>query len=102
MRNVIWDVKPRGSCNNRRFGGAYRLCLQGENNQRRCFPPKLRFLHGQHGVTSQKKTFFNPSDIGYNVLISPCRYTGTFIGVPRQSGNRHHRADPPAISLASC
>jgi hypothetical protein len=31
---VFWDVTPCGSCKNRRFSKAYRLLLQGENNQR--------------------------------------------------------------------
>jgi hypothetical protein len=35
MKNVVfWDVFPCGSCKNRRFGGAYRLHPQDENNQR--------------------------------------------------------------------
>jgi hypothetical protein len=35
MKNpVFWDVKPRDSCKNRRFGGTYRLNLQDEKNQR--------------------------------------------------------------------
>jgi hypothetical protein len=32
MKNaVFWDVKPCGSCDNRRFVGTYRLHHQGEN-----------------------------------------------------------------------
>jgi Rieske Fe-S protein len=27
---VFWDVTPRGSCKNQRFGGTYRLHHQGE------------------------------------------------------------------------
>jgi hypothetical protein len=35
MKNVVfWVVSLCGSCINRRLGGAYRLHLQGENNQR--------------------------------------------------------------------
>jgi hypothetical protein len=35
MRNIAFrDVSPCGSCKNRLFGGAYRLQLQGEINQR--------------------------------------------------------------------
>jgi hypothetical protein len=30
---VFWDVSPCGSCKNRRFGGTYRLYLQGKSNQ---------------------------------------------------------------------
>jgi hypothetical protein len=33
MKNgVFWDVTPRGSCRNRRFGGTYRLLHQGDKN----------------------------------------------------------------------
>jgi hypothetical protein len=31
---IFWDVSPCGSCKNQRFGGTYRLHLQGENNRR--------------------------------------------------------------------
>jgi hypothetical protein len=35
MKNaVFWDVMPRGSCKNRRFGGAYRLNHQVGKDQR--------------------------------------------------------------------
>jgi uncharacterized membrane protein YccC len=35
MKNaVFWNVMPRGSCNNRRFGGMYRLHHQGDKNRR--------------------------------------------------------------------
>jgi hypothetical protein len=35
MKNIVfWDVTPRDSCKNRRFGGTYRLNHQGENNRR--------------------------------------------------------------------
>jgi hypothetical protein len=35
MKNdVIWDVTLYGSCNNRRFGGTYRLQCQGEVSDR--------------------------------------------------------------------
>jgi hypothetical protein len=30
---VFWDVTPCGSCKNRRFGGTWRLLLQGDNNR---------------------------------------------------------------------
>jgi hypothetical protein len=34
MKNaVFWDVTPRGSCKNRRFGGTYRLLHQGDKNR---------------------------------------------------------------------
>jgi hypothetical protein len=34
MKNgVFWDVTPRGSCKNRRFGGAWRLLHQGNKNR---------------------------------------------------------------------
>jgi hypothetical protein len=31
---VFWDVKPRGSCYNRRFGGTCRFHLHGRKTQR--------------------------------------------------------------------
>jgi hypothetical protein len=31
---VFWDVTPCGSCDNRSFGGTYRLYHQGDKNQR--------------------------------------------------------------------
>jgi hypothetical protein len=31
--SLFWDVKPRGSCKNRSFGGTYRLHHQGETNK---------------------------------------------------------------------
>jgi hypothetical protein len=35
MKNaVFWDVKPYGSCKDRRFGETYRIHHQGEKNQR--------------------------------------------------------------------
>jgi hypothetical protein len=30
---VLWDGIPCGSCENRRFGGIYRLHHQGDNNR---------------------------------------------------------------------
>jgi hypothetical protein len=33
MNAVFWNVTPRGSCNNRRFGGTYRFRHQGEKIQ---------------------------------------------------------------------
>jgi hypothetical protein len=34
MKNVdFWDVVPRGSCKNRRFGETFRLVQQGEKSQ---------------------------------------------------------------------
>jgi hypothetical protein len=34
MKNgVFWDVTPCGSCNNRRFGGTWRLFHQGYKNR---------------------------------------------------------------------
>jgi hypothetical protein len=32
--DIFWDVKPCGSCKNRRFGGTYRIHQTGEKNQR--------------------------------------------------------------------
>jgi hypothetical protein len=35
MKNgVFWDVTPRASCKNRRFGGTWRLHHQGDKNRR--------------------------------------------------------------------
>jgi hypothetical protein len=35
MKNaVFWIVRQRGSCNNRRFGGIYRLYHEGDKNLR--------------------------------------------------------------------
>jgi hypothetical protein len=31
---VVWDVTPRDSCKNLRFGGTYRLLHHGEKNLR--------------------------------------------------------------------
>jgi hypothetical protein len=85
MKNaVIWDVAPCRSCLDRRFGGTYRLHLQGRKIRergpsvacshlltlvphsrtflpwrwRRYVPPKRRFTQELHGVTSQKTAFF--------------------------------------------
>jgi hypothetical protein len=34
MKNgVFWDIKPCGSCKNRRFGGTWRLLHQGDKNR---------------------------------------------------------------------
>jgi hypothetical protein len=67
---VIWDVRPRGSCKNRRFGGTYRLHRQGDKNCRARnnvsrnyqphahFPPQHRFLQEPYDATSQKTAFF--------------------------------------------
>jgi hypothetical protein len=30
---VFWDVTPCGSCKNRRFGGTWRLLLQGDKTR---------------------------------------------------------------------
>jgi hypothetical protein len=80
-KNVIfWDVALCRSCVNRRFGGTYRLHLQGRRIRkqwtsvsrwlvvhrswiflplrwRRHFPPKRRLTQDLHSATSQK-TFF--------------------------------------------
>jgi hypothetical protein len=35
MKNsVSWEARPCSSCKNQRYGGTYRLYLQGEKNQR--------------------------------------------------------------------
>jgi hypothetical protein len=57
MKNaVFWDVSPRGSCRNSRFGGTYRLSLQGEHIQQT--PLKRLFPQEPHGDTSQNTAFF--------------------------------------------
>jgi hypothetical protein len=86
MKNaVFWYVTPCRSCMNWRYGGTYRLHLQGrgirergtnvsrwlqteppvENNQLykkieegRVGPPKRRFTQDLHSATSQKTAFF--------------------------------------------
>jgi hypothetical protein len=73
---VFWDVAPCRSCVNRRFGGMYRLYLQGKKIRergtsvsrwlqtslpwrwRRYVPPKCRFTQDIHRATSQKTAFF--------------------------------------------
>jgi hypothetical protein len=71
---VFWDVAPCRSCVNRRFGGTYRLHLQGRKIRKlgtsvsrwlqppwrwtRYVPPKHRFTQDLHGVASQKTAFF--------------------------------------------
>jgi hypothetical protein len=64
MKNVVfWDVVLCRSCVNRRFGGTYRLHLQGRKIRERrtsvarC--PKRRLTEDLHSATSQKTTFFN-------------------------------------------
>jgi hypothetical protein len=65
MKNaVFWDVAPCKSLVNRRFGGTYRLHIQGRQTLiflpwrwRRYFPPKRRFTQDIHGATSQKTAF---------------------------------------------
>jgi hypothetical protein len=86
MKNtVFWDVAPCRSCVNQRFGGTYRLHLQGKKNPRvrnqrkqvavcsswfltrgfflpwrwrRYVPPKRWFTQDLHGATSQKTVSF--------------------------------------------
>jgi hypothetical protein len=103
MKNaVFWDVAPCRSCEmNRRFGGTYRLRLQGRIIRergtsvscylltlvpcsriflpwrwRRYVPPKRRFISQDlHGATSQKTTFFtteeNLSYLYVRILFEP-------------------------------
>jgi hypothetical protein len=65
----FWDVAPCRSCVNRRFGGMYRLHLQGRKickretsmsrwRWRRYIPPKRQFTQVLHSATSQKTAFF--------------------------------------------
>jgi hypothetical protein len=84
MKNVVyWDVTPCGSCKDRRFEGTYRFHHQGGKNRsvlrlvtvnvgpsspilaplwwRRYIPPKRRFLHESHDVTSHKTAFLTLS-----------------------------------------
>jgi hypothetical protein len=66
---VFWDVAPCRSCVNRRFGGTYRLHLQGRKIRERgtsvsrwlqliYVPLKRRFTQDLHAPTSQKSAFF--------------------------------------------
>jgi hypothetical protein len=50
-KTVFWDVAPCASGVNRRFGGTYRLQIQG---RRGYVPPKRRITPLLHGATSQK------------------------------------------------
>jgi hypothetical protein len=81
MKNVIfWDMALCSSCVNRRFGGMYRLHLQGRKiryrvtSVSRCLqtavPPKCRFTQNLHGATYQKTAFFKSHFI--QVDVSPC------------------------------
>jgi hypothetical protein len=56
----FWDMTPCSPlCCARRFGGTYRLHLQGRKRWRRQVPPKRRAqLNGLHGVISQKLILF--------------------------------------------
>jgi hypothetical protein len=66
---VIWDMAPCRYCVKRRFGGTYRLRLQGRKIRERGtnvsrwlqalkMEPKRRFTQDLHGATSQKTAFF--------------------------------------------
>jgi hypothetical protein len=69
MKNAIfWDVTPCRSCENRRFGGTYRLHLQGRKIRERgtsvsrCLETEPlgedRLTQDLQGATPQKMTFF--------------------------------------------
>jgi hypothetical protein len=77
IKSIFWDMTPCSPLSfNRRFGGAYRLHVQGKKNSKPasklvCWtyyfdpedggdvPPKLRLkLNGLHGVISQKMILF--------------------------------------------
>jgi hypothetical protein len=60
MKNAVFlDVVRCSSCVNERFGGTYRLHLQGRKIRVRATSVS-RWLHtGLHGATSQKTAFFN-------------------------------------------
>jgi hypothetical protein len=60
MKNaVFWDVEPCGSCVNRRFGGTYRLHLQGRKiRERGTSVSRWQQTQALHGATSQKTAFF--------------------------------------------
>jgi hypothetical protein len=60
-RAVFWDVAPCRNGVNRRFGGTYRLHLQGRREiirWRRYVSPKSRLTPFLHGATSQKTALF--------------------------------------------
>jgi hypothetical protein len=61
MKNVVfWDVAPCGSCKDRRFGGRYRLHLQGGKNQLNAnvVPSSLTFPTLKMEVTRSSKSSF--------------------------------------------
>jgi hypothetical protein len=77
MKNVVfWNMALCRSWVNRRFGGTYRLHLQGSHlltlvlhslillpwRWRLYVPPKLRVSQDLHSATSQKTTFFLITD----------------------------------------
>jgi hypothetical protein len=75
---VLWDVRPCGSCKNRRFGRRYHLHHQRDKNRRARInvSSKLQTKHDAkllqepHGVTSQKMTFFIISPRKPQILLS--------------------------------
>jgi hypothetical protein len=78
MKNgIFWDVRPSGSCNNRRFGGTYHFLHQSDKNRLlvavsvipssqilvtlmkgALTTSKSLFLQEPYGITSQKTPFF--------------------------------------------
>jgi hypothetical protein len=81
MKNVFfWDVAACRFCANRRFGGTYRLYLQGRKIRQRgtsvaavwmrYIPLKRRFTQDLHGATSQKTAFFKSIIRQYKMLQS--------------------------------
>jgi hypothetical protein len=88
MKNaVFWDVAQCRSCVNRRFGGTYRLHLQGRKIRERgtsvsrwlqfsrYVPPKRRFTQDLHGTTSQKMALF------FVTIVLSCRNAFIFTGM---------------------
>jgi hypothetical protein len=86
---VFWDVAPCRSCVSLRFGGTYRLHLQGRKIREwgismgrwlRCVPPKCRLTQHLHGTTSQKTEFFivtimKTSDLTYLDMFAWLKWT---------------------------
>jgi hypothetical protein len=83
---VFWDVAPCRYGLNRRFGGTYRLHLQGRREiirksllpwrWRRYVPPKRRLRPYLLGATSQKTAFFIVTAVKTSNLTSVSKLVG--------------------------